>query len=373
MKKTIAVLLAVLLAFSLALPAFAFPESVEGDARDNTYGIAKGYVRTKEAYQGPDGSSHVYNWSYNKQGKMTKEVESYKSEGVSESTSIKWTYDKKGNLIKDVYHMSDSVITDTFTNNSKGQVTKEERKIVYEDNSVYTSARFYTYNKAGKVVKELAYYDDCEEIKTYTYDKKGNVTKEVWTQSYEDNTRSKTTITRTYDKKGNELTLTMVDKDRYGSVEKRSNVSVYNKKNLCVKYTENWSYANDGETMSSTGVTTFAYDKKGNVTKEVFKSNDSDGYRRSVTTVNTYDAKGRVLKTVINEKSTEYSDKVTVTYTYNKKGLLVKEVTVSADGGSTDKTTETYAYDKAGNLTTYVYASSMGKSTTTYAYQKIGA
>ena len=165
----------------------------------------------------------------------------------------------------------------------------------------------------------------------------------------------------------------MVDKDRYGSVEKRSYVSVYDEKNRCVKMTETYSFVNGDYTAANRDVTTYAYDKHGNVTKEVFKSTQDDGSRRSVVFVNTYDADGNRIKQTVTEKSADYNAKTTTAYTFDKKGRLLKEVTVSKGTDGTDRMTEAYAYDKAGNLTKYVFSGSYGKSVTTYAYQKIGA
>lgn len=378
MKKLIAILLALLLMCSVALPVFAFPSTDEGDGRDETYGIAKGYVRTKESQKSTEGYSNVITRTYNKQGKLTKEVQKSKSDDYSGTSITKNTYDKKGNLTKSVYYENDYVITDTFAYNSKGNVTKETRKIAYEDNSTWTLIRTYTYNKAGKVTKELAYYDDCEDIKTCTYDKKGNLTKEVRTQSYEDNTQTKNTITYAYDKNGNETKMSIVDKDRYGSVEKHSYVCVYNEKNLCVKMTEKWSFEdNEGNIEKSSAVSTYTYDKAGNLTKEVFKSTYGDGSKRTLTFVNTYDETGNKVKAVTTEKSDGYNAKTTATYTYTA-GLLTKEATVTKDGDGTFKVTETYAYDKAGNLTKYVCAykyadGTANKEVTVYTYQKIGA
>ena len=77
MKKLLAILLALLLMLSVALPAFAFPSSEEGDGRDETFGIAKGYVRTKEhRKEGEDAYLCVR--TYNKQGKLTKETQTTK-------------------------------------------------------------------------------------------------------------------------------------------------------------------------------------------------------------------------------------------------------------------------------------------------------
>ncbi len=371
--RILAVLLAVLLLFSCAAAAFAFPASEEGDARDETFGIAKGYVRTKEVYRSPEGNTHSIVWAYNNRGQLVKEVETSKGDGYSGSVTTTWAYDKKGNLVKEVIYENDCIITTTYVNNAKGKVTTEIRNTVYEDNSVYQTTRTYAYNKAGKLTKALAYYDDCEEVTTCTYSKSGLLTKEVRTQSYEDNTQSRYTTTYAYDKNGNETKKSMVDKDRYGSVEKRSYVSVYDEKNRCVKMTETYSFVNGDYTAANRDVTTYAYDKHGNVTKEVFKSTQDDGSRRSVVFVNTYDADGNRIKQTVTEKSADYNAKTTTAYTFDKKGRLLKEVTVSKGTDGTDRMTEAYAYDKAGNLTKYVFSGSYGKSVTTYAYQKIGA
>lgn len=377
MKKLIAVLLTLTMLLACALPAFAFPLTEEG--ADREFGIAKGYVCTKETLKSSNGYTNVKVWTYNKQGKLVSRTENDKdSDGNSSSFSTKCTYDKKGNLTKQVEYYDSFVTTTTYAYNNKGKVTKEVSKMVSEDNSVWTMTRTYTYNKAGEVAKELAYYDDCEDIKTYTYDKKGNVTKEVQTQSYDDNTTTRTTTTCVYDANGNETKMTYVIKDRYGSVEKQVQTYTYNEKNLCVKKTETWSLTNeDGETSSSRDVTTYVYDKNGNETKEKFKSTDGDGNTRTVSFLYTYDADGNCTKWVTTEKSSYYSGKTTKNYAY-KAGLLVKETTVTKDDDGVSKSTETYAYDKAGNLTKYVNAysyaySGSGKDVTTYAYQKIGA
>ena len=372
MKKTIVFLFALVLAFSLALSAFAFPVSEEGDARDNTYGIAKGYVRTKEAYRDDEGSSHSYTWTYNKQGKMVKEVETSKSGDSVDRYITKWTYDKKGNLKKQVITGGDSVITDTYTYSKKGRLTKEAHTIAYEDNSVHRSDRTYTYNKAGKVEKETAYYDDCEDITTYTYNKAGKLTQEVRTQSYEDHTRAQTTTTYTYDKNGNETKMIIVKHDRSGGVDKESYVSVYNDKNLCVKVIQKYLYTNGNHTERSSDVMTYTYDNNGNVIKEVYKTTYEDGSRRTVVFSSTFDDDNRLVKYVTTEKSSDYPHKTIKAFSYNKKGKLVKEATVTKDDNGVEKSIETYTYDKAGNLVEYVCSGSSGESVTTYAYKRTG-
>jgi len=373
MKKWIACLLALSVVFLLALQAAAFPVNEADSDEDSAFGIAPGYVRTKESYKDGDGSTHTYTRAYNKQGKPVKEVETIKDGKDSRTYMTKWAYDKKGNLTKQVFYTDDAVMTDTYTLNKAGRVTKQVRKIAYEDQSIDTSSRAYTYDKAGHVVKERAFYDDCEETVTRVYDKAGRLTKEACTQAYEDNTRTVTVTAYTYDKKGNEIKMAYTQKDRYGAVEKRTIVSVPDAKNLCVKKTENWSYASGDSVDKTRSVTTYAYDKKGKVTKEVFQSVSSDGYNRKDTTASTYDANGNCIKRVIVEKAPGYSSKATTAYTYDKKGNLLKEVTVMKNGTETTKTTETYTYDKAGNLLKYVFVSPSGRGVTCYTYQKIGA
>ena len=89
-KRILAILLAVALAFSLALPAFAFPASDEGDGRDKTYGIAKGYVRTKESTKDSDGNAHVTATVYNKQGKPVKVTQTNKGDDYSYTSTEKY-------------------------------------------------------------------------------------------------------------------------------------------------------------------------------------------------------------------------------------------------------------------------------------------
>ena len=371
MKKTIAVLLVLVLVFSLAMPAGASPFEEEEAARNHTYGIAKGYVRTSEICKRDKGDTQKYIWIYDKKGNRIKEVETTKNDNYSSTAIAKWTYDKKGNMTKQVLCESDRKITETFAYNKAGKLTKESRKIVYEDNLTYTSVRYYTYNKAGKVTKELAYYDDCEEVKTYTYDKKGNVTKEGQTQSYEDNTQAVTSTTFTYDKKGNVTKEVIVEKDRDGSVDKRTFVSTYNEAGQCFKDTQIFSFISDGQKTTSRAFTTRTFDKNGSVKKVVVQTISGNGRKGSMTIVRTYDQKNNLTKEVTAEESPDYAYKTTKTYAYDKKGNLVKKTTVVKDSGGVERINETYAYDKAGNLTKYVCSGDVDKIVKTFTYQKI--
>ncbi len=376
MKKAIAILLALVLMFGAALPAFAFPMTEEGE--DETFGIAKGYVRTKEVQKNSDGSSNSVVTSYNKQGKPVKQVETWKEKDYTSTTTTVSSYDKKGNLTEEIIYYNDYISTSTYVYNKAGQETKYVHRVDFEDNTSMTTTTLTTYNKSGKEAKKVSYHDDSVETTVYTYNKAGKLTKEVTNEVYEDNTKDTMSTSYTFDKKGNEIKMVMTYKDRYGTNEKRSFVSEYNKKNLCIKKTEQYSFTDsDGIVDKTVNVTTYTYDKKGNVTNETFKSTYSDGSKRTVTFVSTYNESGKLVKQVTTEKSAEYSSKTTTSYAY-KSSRLVKEVTVIKDSDGTTKTVETYAYDKAGNLTKHVNSGSYAdgttsKYTTTYAYQKIGA
>ena len=94
MKKLLSLLLAVLLVFTAALPAFAAP-----NGEDDEFGVAKGYVRTKEAWKSSSGETTTITRTLNKQGKTIKEVETFKSESSSSRRVITFAFDKKCFLV----------------------------------------------------------------------------------------------------------------------------------------------------------------------------------------------------------------------------------------------------------------------------------
>ena len=97
MKKTIAFLLTVILLLSLAVPAFG--AWTDPDAED--FGIAKGYVRTKEVEIDENGETSVASYIYNKQGNL---IEYHTVSSAYPDAHLSCSYDKKGQLISVVAH-----------------------------------------------------------------------------------------------------------------------------------------------------------------------------------------------------------------------------------------------------------------------------
>lgn len=136
-----------------------------------------------------EGDDPVYMEMYlefNNAGKIMTEVlygylpaEDYRGGTVGEQ----YAYDKFGNQIE----------TDArYTYDDKGRIiTKEYSDVTYW----YTIS--YTYDEAGKLVSEEKIDDYGSYITTYTYDTKGNLIKEESTSG---------TITYTYDTEGKKLT-----------------------------------------------------------------------------------------------------------------------------------------------------------------------
>ena len=196
--------------------------------------------------------------------------------------------------------------------------------------------------------------------------------KEVRIQSYEDNTLAQTTTNYSYDKNGNETKMVIVENDRFGGVDKRSYVSAYNDKNLCVKVIQKYLYTIDDRTERSSDVITYTYDKNGNVIKDVCKTTYEDGSKRILVLFSAFDDNNRLIKHETTEKSSDYPHKTTKVFTYDKKGKLVKEATVTKDDNGVKKSTETYTYDKDDNLTEYVCSGSSGKSVKIFFCQRMG-
>ncbi len=371
MKKLIAILLSLLLMCSVALPAFAI---IYGDEDDpyTDYGIAKGYVRTKEVSKS-EGSTHTIARTFNKQGKVTKETDTWKSEGYTDKTIRKYTYDKKGRLTKEVDYLSDSISTTTYAYNKAGNVTQETRVFTYEDGSSSTTKSTYAYDQKGNKIKEVTYLNDHIVTTTSIYDKKGRLTKETVVYAYE-NTESFTTVTTyTYDKAGNEIKR-VTKSDNVDGVTKSTVTCVYDEKGRLIKYTEAYSYSQE----TSKEVITYTYDKNGNKIKEVDKQSFGDGGKATRTVTSTYDEKGNLIKEVYTDKTLWGSSKNTISYVYDGNGRLKKETRVYKDGNGTEKTVQSLTYDKAGNLIKVVFTvqpagdAPASKEVTTYTYQKIG-
>lgn len=378
MKKILVLLLTLVLLFAAALPAFAVGDPSEEEGA--SVGIAEGYVRIKEVFKTQGGETTSTVRSYDKQGRLLKKVETYWSEGYANKTTTTYVYDKNGNVVKETEVAKNSQGTAdrmvvTYTYNKKGKVVQEK---VSAGSASHTLK--YTYDKKGNLIKEINYFNSGILTSVWTYNAKGKVTKQVSRTDYEDNTWNKTVITCTYDKNGNQTKENYRNVSSDGSDEKKTLSDVYNSKGQHVKSTEVYSFVNGDRSYSSSTrwVTTYAYDSRGNLSKEVLKAVYDDSSRHTTATTYTYDGEDRVRRMDIVEQSDTGTAKSATTYTYDKNGSLIKEAKVYKDASGTEKTTDTYSYDKAGNLLKHVYRyqfpdNSAGKSVSTYTYQKIGA
>ncbi len=243
LKSTVALLLALVLLVCAALPAFAFSYGDEGD-EFASFGIAKGYVRTKADRKDSEGGTHVAAWTYNEQGKLLKKTDTSKGPEGTYKMTVKNTYDKKGNAVKSV------------------------EKTTNLDGSVYTTTTVYTYDKQNRLTKQVDDFGFSVRTRTYAFDKAGKLTKETDVTVDENNTRTSETTTHTYDEAGHEIKLAVVSKSSLTGSGKRTLTSVYNSKGQLVKYTE----VNTFYGQTDREVTTYTYDNKGNKTKEAVPS-----------------------------------------------------------------------------------------------------
>ena len=287
----------------------------------------------------------------------------------------------------------------------------------------------YTYDITGNVTQIETPFDGTNKSRIYrTYDKIGNMISERIVNNIPDDENETTTRTDyRYDVWGNLITVIMYDENQVVSVVRY----VYNNKNQLIAefkglsslntevttnyamtsgraalgysmtthtynafgemigtidpmgYTESYDYYSSGELHSYTdkkgSITTYIYDKFGNVSSEfVVKANaetisktftyDSVGNLTALTqtigngttqtTFYTYDGYGNML--------TETYNAITKTYTYDRAGnLLSAEITRVEEGSPVQLKCTVYTYDWLGRLYTVSDGATL-KATYTY-------
>ena len=371
MKRIIAILLSLSLLFGTALHAFGF---AYGDDEENPYenvGITKGYVRTKQVTKGSGGYYGSITCSYNQQGKLLKRTEVSGNDGNQSKTVFQNTYDKKGRLTKTVRKEYGSVYTSIYSYDKHGNEIKCVDKTVDSDGARFTSTTVKTYDKKNRLIQSVCSSEYRTNTMTYTYNKAGKVVKETDETVDNDGNRTKDTTTYTYDKAGNTIKMANVSYSSYTGTRKHTITDEYNDKGQLVKSTD--VHKSDGGTDRETYE--YTYDAKGNNVKGVVKSFYADGSTEAMYIASTYNAKGLVTKRVIDVKIVWGSGKHTYYYTYDSEGRTTKEVYLfQGEDGSALKDVTRYSYDKAGNLLKVVFTNQDGaRETTTFAYQKIGA
>ena len=333
MKKSLAIILAIL----MLLPCF-FTAAFAGilDDEDIEYGVAEGYVRTKEVFRNNEGETTTTATAYNSDGLKVKTVQVSQSDYGYSKTTTAYAYNSNWNLVKEVESRTASdgftakKVT-VYTYDKAGYLTKittsDRRSDGYYDYYGKTTTA-YSYNSVGNPVKIAETTKDndgtSKEIHTFTYDKKNNLTKEVQTNAEGGRTVRKAVTTCSYDKYGY-LYQVIVD--------------------------DTWTT----EDYNEYSVTTYTNDRGGRVLKEEYSNIDSRGSGYQEFTTYTYNSKGFLSKKTKNHyQGTTFSTTETTSYTHDKNGNVTKETVNYRSNDNGDiysfKQVITYTYDKAGNL-----------------------
>ena len=198
------------------------------------------------------------------------------------------------------------------------------KKTVY----LTTKSTYYTMNEAGKLEKSSE--------TTYTYNKKG-VSKKFESVTYTNGKKSGSNIVN-YKIKKNRIVSSTAKDTSDGQVYRYKTQYKY-KKGKITRYfnyrydTDKKKYVLDGTTVikSTSKKSVYKYYSAGRLMSKTVEALNKKGYP---TVVKYYDG---------NEKLTSSN-----TYKYNKKGYMTKDVYKSSDGEKTVFTYK-YTYDKHGN------------------------
>jgi len=311
----------------------------------------------KYATTDSDGKTEIYEYTYDANGILMKEVnsrsrgEEYDYEYVSE-----YTYNENGNLIKKIRKSPDGNITE-YTYNENGNLIKQVDKssdgheTVYEytydaNGNLIKEVRplwlvEYTYDENGYLIKKVSEYSPFlpdKSITEYTYDENGNLIKENY-----DPEGGKNFLEYTYDA-NNRLIKKVRHEDGMEDIEEH----VYDANGILIK--EGYKYSSGTEyfteyTFGESGLliktktvytnedgvksvreSTYTYDENRNPAIMITK--DSDG--REFVYECTYDQNGRLIKYV--EKTSEGVVEYMVENTYDESGNLLKFVETYDDG-----------------------------------------
>ena len=224
------------------------------------------------------------------------------------------------------------------------------------------SAERYVYDADGNTVQyTFTDVDGTETTSFYTYDARGNMT--VAEMSDGDITE--------YTYNSRDLRTRAVTTSPNGDVN--TTIWTYDSRGNCLKCVWADSAGNEGSSV-------YTYDAAGNCVKETYTSSYGDVSSYTYT----YDANGNLIKSLsegdgmepitttytytaagmIATLTTEYWYATNAsTYAYDADGLLIKQETVTtatAEGYSSGKSTENWAYDSHGNVTSYKSYSEYG-------------
>jgi len=374
MKKCLSCLFAILVLLSccLSVPVSAFFQDEE-----ESFGLAKGYVRTKIVYQDTFGEHTTITRTFDKKGHMLKETTKTKSEFGQETNICTYKYDKKGRLVKAVGSFRDSDgktsgSTVTYQYNSQGKLIQEKQT----GEIPYTNK--YTYDKSGNLIKQTYICTEFTTVTTFTYNEKGKVVKEATKSVFQESGQTTSTTVHTYDQKGREIKKVYRSSSTDGSKSQVTETTVYSK-GLPVKYSYvSFSTERDGTKSNPEKWNTVnTYNSKGKLIRKVEQHVTSSGEKATSATTYTLDNKGRVIKEENTQKGCDGNGKSYYSYTYDNQGRLIKTTTIQKSAEGTAKHVDALTLDKAGNMRKRVQTGSgiygYSKCVWVDTYQKIGA
>jgi len=262
-----------------------------------------------------------------------------KTENKNFGSVTQYTYDSASRLTKVVFSQKtgDNVRSSTIVYKYSGYLcTSEVLTNTENGKNTYTETTTRSYNKNGTLAKSVFKYTSSDYSFTattaYTYDKKLNLTKTIKTEALPDSSPTTTTSTYTYNSKNQPLKQITT---YAGSTSKEVITYTYNTKGLLTKYVI--------DSGSRIRTTLYTYNASGLVTKE----NYTDTYQKEVcaTQVSTYayDKSGNVTKKVTTAEGTT----TTYTYKYDSKGRLASET--STKGGKADSV-KNYTFASTGAI-----------------------
>lgn len=341
-----------------------------GNIEEYTYDDAGNVLSVKYA----DGS--VTKYTYDAKGNKT-------SETTPDGSVTRYTYNKLGWPTKTTYDNGTYVI---YTYNFNGKITEADYsnglKETYEYDAVgnlrtYTEKagisttydydafgrvlcvvsssgkhERYTYTKGGKVLSKT---DEFGRVISYEYDKRGKLLKTRDTLGL--------CVSYEYDGNGNTVKVTEYDYEAVSNTDVSGNVDVSG--NIDISGNGDVS---SGQPVDNTRISTFEYDKNGNVITTVYPNGCKEK--------NTYDFGGRILSSIDRNGNVTKNE-------YDALGRLVKTISPMNEVtsyGYDVRGNQSYTKDALGNVTSYTY-DSMGRmitstlpngATTTYKYNKQG-
>lgn len=289
-------------------------------------------VMSKKAYYKADGNiNHRYEYEYDSNGNMTKEI--FHSDSYRKWKE--WEYDDTGNVTKEIDHDFDgSILTQSeYEYDSAGNQTKMSYYTGFFSGDSHCDE--WEYDDAGNQMKHIRYDADgsVDWWKEYEYDNVGNQVKYV---EYNGDGSVYEWAEWEYDNMDNMIKYM---KYKWGGVDEWEEYEYDDEKNM----TKETKYNADG---SIDCWCEYEYDGEKNMTKKT--KYNADGSVDSWGEYG-YDSVGNETKCIIFDADGSIS--VGYEYEYDSAGNKVKYIEYNADGSIGYMSGYEYEYDSRGNKT----------------------